>query len=250
MTAGGSGVRTCAALIVLFSARDAYSQNPAQPHFEVASIRPGGDLFSTRPQRSPGRLTWTTQLVYLIGYAYGLDISRVNGQGTGAVYSINAVFDAAATDGELRLMLQSLLADRFGMRFHRVVKEADGYAISIDKGGVKMKESDPSSPGGQSYVSATLPAAGITAIEGRKASVSQLAETLGRVSGTPFWDQSALQGQYDFDFRYSMDLSADAQTSVPSLVTALRETLGLTIQKRRGPFETLVIDHIEQPSEN
>jgi uncharacterized protein (TIGR03435 family) len=255
---------THAALFAIFSTSTAYSQNPRQPHFEVASIRPGGDIFSTKPQFSPGRFVWTTQLSDLIGYAYGLDFARVSGPGLGAIYSINAVFDRNATDGELRLMLQSLLTDRFKMRFHQQVKEVDGFAVTIGKGGIKMKESatmsqtDPGDSGSgtsspsidEGYLSATMPSSGVTAIRAKEASLKQLAETLGRITGIPFWDQTGLQGKYDFAFRFSQDLNADPQTEVPSLSTALRESLGLTIQKRRGPVETLVIDHLDQPSEN
>jgi uncharacterized protein (TIGR03435 family) len=66
----------------------------------------------------------------------------------------------------------------------------------------------------------------------------------------PLWDRTGLQGKYDFAFRFSQDPSADSQTDAPSLSTALRENLGLILQKQRGPLETLVIDHLDQPSEN
>ena len=68
-----------------------YGQIAWQPHFEVASVKPAGDVFSARP----------------------------------------ATFDPAATDDEVRLMVQSLLTDRFKMRVHRVTKEAtDGHCPS------------------------------------------------------------------------------------------------------------------------
>lgn len=239
-----------AALFVIVSASILYSQ---RPQFEVASIKPGGEMFSTKPQRSPGRFVWTTQLPYLIGYAYGLDHARISGQGLGgAVFTINAVFEPKATDAELRLMLQSLLAERFNMSFHREIKEVDGYAVSIAKGGIKMKESPAEDQSGQtdpSYVAATGPS-GVLEIKGHRASLSQLTDTLGRNLGMPFWDQTGLAGKYDFEFRFSEDPSADSQTDAPALSTALRESLGLIMKKQRGPLETLVIDHLDRPSEN
>jgi uncharacterized protein (TIGR03435 family) len=241
-----------AAWFAILSALAVYAQQAQQqPRFEVASIKPGGDIFSTKPQRSPGRLTWTTQLAYLIGYAYGLDSARVSGQGLGDIYTINAVFEPKMTDGELRLMLQGLLADRFDMRFHRAVKEVDGYGISIGRGGNKMKEAvSGSSPVDESYLSATGPLPGVISITGRGASISQLTGTLGRIVGTPLWDQTGLEGKYDFAFRFSEDPGADSLTDTPSLSTALRESLGLTMRKQRGPLETLVIDHLAPPSAN
>lgn len=253
-----------AALLALSSASAVFSQPHQQPHFEVASIKPGGDIFSTRPQLSPGRFNWTTQVAYLIGYAYGLDFARVSGHGLDAVYTINAIFEPKATDGEVRLMLQSLMANRFNMRFHRLAKEGDGYAVSVGKAGIKMKESVavdqpsygecstgvPSTPNNESYLSATMPSPGVTEITGRGASLSQLTDMLGRILGTPLWDQTGLHGKYDFAFRFSDELSADSEAGVPSLSIALRENLGLSLRKQRGPVETLVIDHIDQPSEN
>jgi uncharacterized protein (TIGR03435 family) len=168
-------------------------------------------------------------------------------------YIINAAFEPNAKESEIRLMLQSLLAERFNLRLHRDIKEVDGYAISVGKGGSKMKESaatDQPAPGIRDrFVSAILSSAG-TMITGRRATLAQLAETLGRNLESPMWDRTGLQGEYDFTFRYAQDVGADTQTDAPSLTTALRESLGLILQKQRGPVETLVIDHVEPPSEN
>lgn len=76
------------------------------PSFEVASIKPGGDIFSTRPEISAGTFRWTTQLAYLIGYAYELDFSRVSApKGLGRIYRIEATFDPAAMNRDIRSML-------------------------------------------------------------------------------------------------------------------------------------------------
>src|SRR5580692_6936356 len=106
--------------IAFLAAAAALSQTPPPPRFEVASIKPAGDKFSTRPELSTGRIRWTTQLCYLIGYAYSLDFSSVTGRRCGAIYSIEATFDPASTSDRLRLMIQALLADRFKLRAHRV----------------------------------------------------------------------------------------------------------------------------------
>ena len=64
-------------MLVLFGCLPgvAWAQTPT---FEVASIRLGGDTFSTRPQISGSRFLWTTQVAHLIGYAYDLDPSNVS----------------------------------------------------------------------------------------------------------------------------------------------------------------------------
>jgi uncharacterized protein (TIGR03435 family) len=243
----------------LLAASPAYGQNASHPRFEVASVKPGTNVFSTKPpERLPGRIRWTTQLNYLIGYAYSLDFSRVSGPLPGTVYALEATFDPHATDNQVRLMLQSLLIDRFKMRSHLVTVERNGYALCIGKGGIRIKESQPAAdranvPGShhnESFVSAVLPEARVIAITGRRASISQLAETLQRSLGVPVSDGTGLAGIYDFAFRFSEDLSAEHQTDAPSLATALKENLGLTMKKQKGALETLIVDHIEELSPN
>jgi uncharacterized protein (TIGR03435 family) len=45
-------------------------------------------------------------------------------------------------------------------------------------------------------------------------------------------------------------LGATSDVAGPSLFTALQEQLGLKLERALGSEQTLVIDHIEKPSEN
>ena len=45
-----------------------------------------------------------------------------------------------------------------------------------------------------------------------------------------------------------MTLHSDGQADGSSLMTALREQLGLKLESSRGPVEVLVIDNVEMPS--
>jgi uncharacterized protein (TIGR03435 family) len=102
----------------------------------------------------------------------------------------------------------------------------------------------------ESYASASVTSRGVTSIQAHEASITQLTRTLERSVGKPFWDQTGLHGKYDFTFSFYQDADVDPQAGVPSLPTALEETLGLTLHKQKGPLETLVIDHLDPPSEN
>ena len=253
-------------LVLNVGAGAAEAQPEPQPHFEVVSVKPGGDTFSTKPNRSGGRIRWTTQVCYLVGYANHLDVSRVSGKGCGSVYSIEATFDPEATDAQVRSMMQSLLSDRFRMMAHRVSTEADRFALVIGKGGLKIKEANPAAEPpempawirnassafkAESFISSTIPEPGVTAASGRNVSMSQLAETLQRSMKMPVWDRTALTGTYYFAFRYALDSAvADFTSGVPALPTALQESLGLRLEKHKGTVETLVIDQIEAPAEN
>ncbi len=203
VTTAPESVRQNIAAAFFLIATAVSGQTAQQRHFEVASIKAGGDLFSIRPERTGGRIRWTTQLCYLIAYAYQLDSSRVSGAKCGLTYALEATFDPSATDEQIRLMAQALLLDRFRMRSHRVTTEANGYALTIGKGSLKVKKVEagdkpPPMPEGdkdaspalraETYIAATVPQAGVIAITGRRVSISQLAETLQRSTSIPVWD--------------------------------------------------------------
>ena len=78
----------------------------------------------------------------------------------------------------------------------------------------------------------------------------QLTETLWRVSHAPVRDRTGTSGKYYFAFRYASDLDADSNIEAPALASALRDAMGLKLQKSKGVVETLVIDSIEEPSAN
>lgn len=234
---------------VAMTAASAWTQTAVSPRFEVASVKTGADVFSTRPERSPGRIRWTTQLAYLVGYAYALDFSRISGAPLGAIYTIEATYDPAATEAEVRLMLQSLLSERFQMRCHRVAKETEGYALSVAKGGLRIREAK-AEEGADGHVAASLQSAGVIAVRGQRATIADLAANLARSTSIPVWDLTGLTGKYDFTFRYAQDLGAESRSDAPALATALQENLGLQLKKQKGTVESLVVDHIEAPSGN
>jgi uncharacterized protein (TIGR03435 family) len=70
-------------------------------------------------------------------------------------------------------------------------------------------------------------------------------------------DKTALKGRFDFTLKYAPDRDAPSgadngspQDDAPSIFTALEEQLGLKLQPDKGPVDTVVIDHVEQPTEN
>ncbi len=162
---------------------------------------------------------------------------------------MEATFDPGATEDQIREMVQSLLVERFRIRSHRVTTEADGYALTIGKSGLKVREAEDSGVA-EGYVAGTLSAPGVITIEGKNASISQLAEALQRSQKTPFWDRTGVGGKFSFTFRFTDGTTPDAVTDAPSLGTALQETLGIRMEKQKGPVETLVIDDLAAPSDN
>src|SRR5262249_29222392 len=118
--------------------------------FEVASIRPreggyGRIAISTVGQR----LTAEAETVRgLIMYAYAVKGDQVAASPALAAvgdtpYDIvaKAEGDEPPTKAQFRVMLQSLLADRFQLRLHREVRETPVYALTVAKGGPKFHKS-------------------------------------------------------------------------------------------------------------
>jgi uncharacterized protein (TIGR03435 family) len=63
-----------------------------------------------------------------------------------ARYDIIAKAQEAVPLPQMKLMLQSLLADRFGLAFHRETKELSAYILVVDKGGPRFKASEDEGP--------------------------------------------------------------------------------------------------------
>jgi len=242
---------------------------PAQtkPTFEVVSIKPLSDGYmETRMKRSGGRITWTTDLSYLISYAYRLQRDRLLGVPSSEhTYKVDAVTDPAATDDQVRLMFQAMLADRMKMTLHRVTKESDVLLLSVGKKGPKIKEARPEDPppplpewskdasaaGFEGRIATTYlkNQIGVLAMTGRRVSMAQLADELQLLMKQPVLDRTELPGKYYFAFRYAGDQAVDSDA--PSLPAALQENLGLKLEKGKGPVENLIVDHIETlPTEN
>ena len=103
------------------------------------------------------------------------------------------------------------------------------------------------------------------------APISLLADALSRQLGRNVVDKSGLTGNYDISLQWTPDSSqsqmfkgagegSDGKASAaaptqpdasgPSIFTALQEQLGLKLESQKGPVETLIIEHVERPSEN
>ena len=233
---------------------------PAQMRFEVASVKSPADqgILETRPRRTVGRFRWKTQLMYLLGYAYHMEWWRISEKpasgsvSLGSVYEIEATTGPDATEDHERLMLQTLLVERFKMVAHRETKGAvQGYALTVAKDRPGMEEvkeekasDDPTTSDG--WVSAHGSPQGGIVVEGRRAVMLQLTETLQRLLKTSVIDQTGLAAKYNFQVEFER---ADDPSDYTAVVAAIRR-LGLKLEKYKGPVEFLVVDHLDKLTEN
>jgi len=75
----------------------------------------------------------------------------------------------------------------------------------------------------------------------------QLAARLSGYLDRPVLDQTGLNGSYDFKYEYATD---DAAPDVVSCIFASVQGIGLKLRSAKGPVQSIVIDHVERPSEN
>jgi uncharacterized protein (TIGR03435 family) len=185
-------------------------------------------------------------------------------------YEIAATVSNGANRADIPLMLQKLITERFGLTFHREQKQMPGYALVTGTNGPKLKPSsdNPASiPGRGGFPDLTdgvAPGAiqvdsvgSVRRLAAGAMSMAQFADYLAGQNDFSVIDLTELRGKYDIVFYYSRPVPLSTSSPVIQadngfeLLSALREQLGLELQKRKVPVDVLVVDHIEQtPSPN
>jgi uncharacterized protein (TIGR03435 family) len=229
------------------------------PVFEVASVKPSDPRSQGMTiSGDPSRFTiHNVTIRFLIGLAYNVKDFQIPGgprlldserYDIEATYGANPperqgrlTFMTIQANPQLRLRVQSLLADRFHLVVRHETKELPAYSLVLGKNGSKLKES--TTPEESQAMSVDL-----GQIKSNRMSVAQLAGVLSRMLGVPIADKTGLTGYYDLLLKWAPDeASPDAG---PSIFAAIQETLGLRLVAGKEPIDVLVIDHVEKPSEN
>jgi len=262
LTAAGTlAAIACAAPVEGQTAATAAAQT-ATPEFEAASIKPVKDPNPNRTRdKEEGRRfsAYSVTLRELIMMAYRVDAREISGGPAWMAtdeYDIEAVAgDGVQVNEHLGELLQKLLADRFQLTLHREQRTLSVYALTIAKGGSKLKAAEAGGrgascehPGECSFRSVTL-----------AHFVRWLAYA---VLDRPVVDKTGLTGTFDFNLKWTPDESqfsalglhapaaGDNANAPPPLVEAIKEQLGLKLEPEKMPAEVLVIDKVERPTEN
>lgn len=128
--------------------RSAFPQVAADaPAFDVVSITVDHEGTGGAGDRFPKHGTWhwtRIPLSFLIMYAYDVPLKQVESvprslQGSDPAFDITAKMPADVTESQFRLMLQSMLADRFKLAIHREMRDSPVNTIEIAKGGSKLQ---------------------------------------------------------------------------------------------------------------
>ena len=265
-------IRQLAITALLLATHLAAQSPPKADAFEVASIKP------VDPQEKAGRYItmqgdhrfivkyYTVKL--MIGAAYDLTPQAISGGPewmTADHYDITALTPGATRPSRdlQMLMLRTLLADRFKLRFHREEKEFSIYNLTIsksekgEKGGLKIKPSTAPPDDPAQLVSTVYP--DHLTMPARNTTMREFASLMQRAAlDRPVVDKTGLTGKYDFDLTWSPDETqfggelppAPPDAAAPPFFIALQKQLGLKLEPAKGPVQTIVVDSVSRPSEN
>jgi bla regulator protein blaR1 len=282
------------------------ADTPGRMSFEVASIRqskPGtfrppnfaldnGDVYT--PFGDPGgRFTADFPLSVYIEFAYKLWLTPEQTDSMLASlpkwvatdsFEIHAKAEGNPTKDQMRLMMQSLLADRFKLSIHFETRQESVLALVLERPGKTGPRLRPHSDGPACDVHTPTPTPGSwTNADGvfpricgafvkipvanheillgsRNATMKQIADSLpseGRL-GRPVVDQTGLTGRFDFTLQWTPESNGPTQSGADApldsqgttFLEALKDQLGMKLKSTKAPLEVLVVDHVERPSEN
>jgi uncharacterized protein (TIGR03435 family) len=163
----------------------------------------------------------------------------------------------------LQAMLQAMFAERCKLAVHREVKEVGVSSLVVAKGGVKFKETNPAMehPDGMKLPWGGVMVPNKDAMNFYGTSMASFAATMSMFGngGRPIQDKTGLTGKYDIAMKFTADMASaqNQQQSATaasdpggSMIAPMLNDLGLKLESTKGQVETLVIDHMERPSEN
>jgi uncharacterized protein (TIGR03435 family) len=234
--------------MLLSFALTAYAQAPS---FDVASLKPVDptppypiDLGNT----AHGKVTLTNvTLADCLKFAYKINNdAQIMGpdwiKSRTALFSIVGQAPADSTRDQLRLMMRTLLTERFQLSLRQEQRELQYLALVVDKKGAKMQPAREGADNAGSAVRAGK-------IVANNLSMTALGVFLARLSKMPVIDQTGLKGNYDVHVEWTLENKDAAATDVEtgaSMYAALTEQLGLRLEPRKGPLGVLAVEHAER----
>jgi len=279
---------------------------PAKLEFDVASVRQNksgpGDAGGDKPHvdfpigsddsyASTGGVFSAVNLplISYIIFAYKITTNNraallasvpdwVNSEG----FNIEARTDNhQVTKNQMRLMMQSLLAERFGLVTHHEIRQVPVFGAVLAKRGklgpqlrrhpadapclaapTSQAPAQPNSNGGfpmicggfANYIRPSAPAR--RRVGGGDLALGTIVSSFTGVGdlGRPVVDETGLIGGYDFVIEYQPEPSPGSalppDASGETFLEALKEQLGLKLVSKKAPIDFVIVDHVERPSAN
>jgi uncharacterized protein (TIGR03435 family) len=280
--AGGMAMTRLPLLVALLAVAVLPLTAQTPPRFEVASVKvnTSGDGTTRFGPQPGGRFAMTNgPLRLLLAFAYVPEQREILGLpdwADTARYDVTAKGADAASAEDMRVMVRSLLADRFGLRLHYEMRDRDVYRLvrlrddgtlgpqlrpvdvdcnalrdQILKGQLKQNEVGQATNGVRLCVTSgniTKTARGwMRSMKSGGSPISALLAEVGQRAGRVIVNETNLTGFYEYTLEYAGEDQPDA-SDLPSIFTALQEQLGLRLVPDRRAVEVIVIDSVSRPT--
>jgi uncharacterized protein (TIGR03435 family) len=267
------------------------AQERPHPAFETASVKPNrtNDKRNVRMQFLPGGRVSIQgvplQMVVAAAYDLPFQSPRLRGgtewqKAMAESYDIEGVPESGAfppglssksRDEKVRLMLQSLLRDRFKMRMRIDHNEQPVYGLAVDKGGPKLQPSKTlekdcvDEPTGSQPRCHALNGGQGRGLHGDAVTIADVVNFVQNWTDKPLVDKTGLTGLYNIQTEGWLPMrprplgpdgvattggdagiyDSDRQT----LFDVFRQ-LGLKMEPQRAVIDTYFVEHVEQPTAN
>jgi uncharacterized protein (TIGR03435 family) len=273
------------------------------PQFEVASLKPDDPKAPWTPTNldldasdyfryQSGPVTADGYLVNYIIFAYklnnsgeykALDAQLPNWAQIKSLHTFRLEARAGdhPTKESLRIMVRSLLAERFGLKVHMETQQQLAWVLMKTAGQARTPQLRPHT--GPPVCTTIVPTATpptklptgeyppycgsliMPEEEGRHLRIQdytmpQIAGELSMIAGSsldelPSVDGTQMTGRFDLDLHYTPRKKPgtpedDSAVQGPDLLQAMYAQAGLEFKKKTVPVELLIVDHVNEPTQN
>ena len=237
-----------------------FAQSPAAQseglRFDVVSIKPV-------PREAPSPTTIVTfkvigdrlqvrnyRLLSLLTAAFRVKDSQVDGPNfvRDEFFDMQATLPAGATSEHVPEMLQSMLAERFKLTYHRETRNYQMNVLTVGKNGMKLTRLPDGT--GMPPTSNRLPDG--TTQKTQTGKVASLFIIMNSFGGLQLVDETGLDGIYTWvSYLPPRTPERSYQDDLQESFRAMIQAAGLKLETRKVPKDTIVVDHLEKkPTDN
>jgi uncharacterized protein (TIGR03435 family) len=187
-------------------------------------------------------LAWNVDSDKILGGPNWLDINR---------FDVSARALAGSSPEQVRLMLQTMLAQRFSLKVHQDTKELPGFVLSAGSGKPKMKPAadaagSPNCQGQPQAPSDTVPQQVVDCHSISMDDLARLAANVANGSGSGL-NKTGIEGKWDFTIKWTPPGQlARAGADGISIFDAVDRQLGLKLERARVPQPVIFVDSVNQ----
>jgi uncharacterized protein (TIGR03435 family) len=217
-------------------------------HFETITFEPDDRYLRSASSWEPGSVSRERiPLFRFVEEAYDLKSYQISGPAWLKTerYTLQATLPRAATDVQFREMLATVLVERFGLKFHREIRDIDGYELALIPGAGNLTAVEKAEP---------IPLSQGRGLDGiwRLAfnSIGQLCRELSFQLNARVMDEvlvhdhTGLTGTYNLRFEFRLPDAPSDDDILKGFISAPRDQLGLELKPAKVPTEVLVVDHM------